>query len=537
MTAHETDEITDVLRGALRDALADADLPVVEPELSRPRQREHGDWATNVALQLAKRVGQPPRQVAERVVGALPTLDAVAEVTIAGPGFINVRLAQDAFADVVRRVIAQGPAYGRRAAERAEAINVEFISANPTGPLHIGAGRWAAVGDSLASILEAAGHRVTREYYFNDAGEQMERFRTSVQAALDGREPPEDGYKGAYITELAAQLRDAGVEDVGGAAYEQTLERIKETLERFRVHFDVFFGERTLHDSGRIGEVVGRLRQAGHAYDADGAVWLATTTFGDGKDRVLIRTDGRPTYFAADCAYLDEKAARGFDRLIYVLGADHHGYIARLQAAVVALGLEATALEIVIGQLVSFSRRGETVRMSKRSGDVVGVDDLLDEVGVDAARYTFVRTSIDQSLDFDLEQVVRAERDNPVYYVQYSHARIAGILRTAQERGIEAGPVEDAPLHLLTHDEERELLRRVDALPQVVADAAAFRAPHRVARYAEELAEAFHRFYVECQVLSADRELTRARLWLTAAARQCVGNALGLLGVTAPERM
>ena len=539
-----TDETTDVLRGALRDALARADLPAVEPELSRPRQREHGDWATNVALQLAKRVGEPPRQVAQRLVDALGQPPGVAEVAIAGPGFINVRLDQGAVADVVRRVVAEGPGYGRSTPADRESVNVEFVSANPTGPLHLGAGRWAAVGDSLAALLEAAGHDVTREYYFNDAGEQMERFRASVEAAIEGREPPGDGYRGAYIDQLAADLRRAGgvtdvgdVGDVGDAAYGRVLTQIQATLTRFRVRFDVFFGERTLHDSGRVTGMVDRLRDAGHVYDADGATWLATTTFGDDKDRVLVRSDGRPTYFAADCAYLDDKRARGFDRLVYVLGADHHGYIRRLRAAAAALGHPPESVEIVLGQLVSFSRGGQSVRMSKRSGELVGLDDLLDEVGVDAARYTFVRTSIDQTLDFDLAEVVRAERDNPVYYVQYSHARIAGILRNAVERGVEAGAVDDAPLHLLTHGTERELLRQVDSLPGVVRDAAAFRAPHRVARYAEELAEAFHRFYVECQVLSADTELTRARLWLTAAARQCITNALDLLGVTAPERM
>lgn len=529
---------TAALAAAIRTALAEADLPDREPHLERPRQREHGDWATNVAMTLAREVGAPPRELAERIAEALGTPAGVDAVEVAGPGFINFRLAHDAFAATVRAAVAHAGAFGRGESLAGHRVNVEFVSANPTGPLHIGAGRWAAVGDAIASVLEAAGADVTREYYFNDAGEQMRKFGESVAAALRGEVPPEDGYHGAYIGELAEEIRAAGeADDVEEAAYQRMLQRIAATLERFGVEFDVFFGERTLHRPDGIPQVIAQLREAGHAYEADGAVWLRTTAFGDDKDRVLVKADGVPTYFAADCAYLADKLARGYDRAIYLLGADHHGYVKRLEAAEQALAGSRGTVEVIIGQLVDFVRGGEPVQMSKRSGEMVTVDDLLDEVGADAARYTLLRMSIDQPIEFDLAEVVKAERENPVYYVQYSSARIAGILRTAAERGVEPGTVDDAPLRLLTHDTERELIRRIAQYPEVVAAAAAERAPYKVARHAEALAEAFHKFYTECQVVSDDAELTRARYWLVVAARQALVNALDLLGVSAPERM
>jgi arginyl-tRNA synthetase len=527
------------LAGVVRAALASAGLPDRVPAFERPRQREHGDWATNVALTLAKPAARPPREIAQLIIDHLRLPDAVDQVELAGPGFINFHLAQGALELVLREVAVQGSAWGRTTAPEPERVNVEFVSANPTGPLHVGAGRWAAAGDAIANLLSAVGHSVQREYYLNDSGNQLDLFGASVLARMRGEKPPENGYQGAYITELAEELSSAGVADpdVTEAAYQRTLLRIKETMASFGVTFDTWFSERDLHHSGAVEEIVGRLRESGHAYEADGAVWLRTTDFGDDKDRVLLRADGRPTYFAADCAYMASKFGRSFDRCIYLLGADHHGYVRRLQAIAAAEGVPAGKVEIIIGQLVNLYRGGEAVRMSKRTGEMITFDELIDEVGPDAARYTFLRTSLDVNLDFDIAEVVKAERENPVYYVQYSHARIAGIMRTATERGMVAGAIEDADLGLLTHPSEGELIRRISTYPETVAYAAAERAPHKVARYAEELAEAFHKFYTDCQVLSEDVELSRARYWLCVATRQTLINALGLLGVSAPNRM
>lgn len=528
---------------AVREALAAAGLPDAEPTFERPRSPEHGDWSTNVALTLAGRAGAPPRAVAARLTAALGRVEGVDAVEVAGPGFVNFRLTTTWLGDTVRAVLAAGPAFGRQqAVAPGTRVQVEFVSANPTGPLHIGAARWAAVGDALANLFDATGWDASREYYFNDAGEQMERFGASVLAALRGQEPPTDGYRGTYIGELAEELRAQGVDPedpdaVAEAAYQAMLGRIQTTLAAFGVRFDRFFGERTLHASGAITAAIERLRAAGHVYELDGATWLRTSAFGDDKDRVLLRADGRPTYFAADCAYLASKVERGFDVCLYLLGADHHGYVGRLVAIARAMGLEEGRVQVVIGQLVRFVRAGETVKMSKRTGELVTVDDLLDEVGADAARYTFLRTSIDVGFDFDFAAVIREERENPVYYVQYSHARSASIMREAAARGVEPGQADDAPLERLGHPTETELVRRIATWPEVLAYAAEGRAPHRVARFCEELAEAFHRFYTECQVLGDDAELTRARYHLVAATRQTLVNALGILGVGAPDRM
>jgi arginyl-tRNA synthetase len=508
--------------------------------MERPRQREHGDWATNVALTLAKPVGQPPRTIAETIVSYLDLPPDVERAEIAGPGFINFHLAHAALEAVIRAAVTQGSAWGRSGPERpAGRANVEFVSANPTGPLHVGHGRQAALGDAIASMLEATGWHVAREYYFNDAGTQMAKFGASVEAAMRGETPPEDGYYGEYIRELADELTAAGVDDsdVTEAAYQRMLQRIKETLGKLGVSFDVYFGERELHQSGSIDGIVKRLLEAGRAYEREGAVWLRTTELGDDKDRVLIRANGEPTYFAADCAYMANKVERGFDRLIYVLGSDHHGYVGRLRAIAAAEGLAPDRVEVIIHQFVNLLRGGIPVRMSKRAGELVTFDELIDEVGADAARYTFLRFSSDVTIDFDLEEVVRQHRENPVYYVQYSHARISGIMRTATERGVVPATVGDARLGLLTHETEEELIRRIGSYPETVVYAAAIRGPHRIARYAEELAEAFHRFYTECQVVGKDEELTRARYWLCVATRQTLVNALGLLGVSAPDRM
>jgi len=524
---------------AVRKALAAAGLPQTEPSFERPRQREHGDWSTNAALALAKRAGAPPRDVAQKLIDALGPLNGVDRVELAGPGFVNFFLSHGALEQTVRDAVTAGDDWGCAPKEHREgAVDVEFVSANPTGPLHVGHGRQAVIGDALASLLQATGWDVTREYYFNDAGNQMRLLGDSVAAVAADGDPPEDGYHGAYIADLAEELKAAGeLDDIVDAAYARMLAHIKATLGTLGVRFDVYFGERTLHDSGLVAETIARLRASGHVYDADGAVWLRTTTFGDDKNRVLIKSDGVPTYFSADCAYLRSKISRGFSRLVYVLGADHHGYVPRLKAMVAAQGFDPDGLEVVLHQFVNLFRARQPVRMSKRTGELVTLDELLEEVGVDATRYTFLRYSNDVTIDFDLAEVVKAERENPVYYVQYSHARIAGIVRTAHERGVEPGDVTDAPLHLLNHEREDELIRRIATWPETVAFAAQERAPHKVARYAEELAEAFHGFYAECQVVSDDAELTRARYWLCVASRQTLVNALGILGVGAPERM
>ena len=530
------------LATVVRAALASAGLPEVDPAFERPRQREHGDWSTNVALASAKAAGRPPRQVAEAVVAALQLPPDVERVEVAGPGFINFHLSHGALQAVVRTAVTQGPAWGRTPPTGpARRANVEFVSANPTGPLHVGAGRWAAAGDAIAALLDATGYEVSREYYLNDAGNQLELFGRSVLAAARGEAPPEGGYRGAYISELASELVAEGLgidpEAVTERAYRRTLERIQATMAAFRVTFDEWFSERTLHDSGAIDEVVAKLVSSGHAYVHDGATWLRTTTFGDDKDRVLVRGDGRPTYFAADCAYMASKVARGFELCVYLLGADHHGYVKRLMAIAAAEGLQEGTVEVIIGQLVNLFRAGAPVRMSKRTGEMVTFDELIDEVGPDAARYTFLRTSLDVTLDFDIADVVKQERENPVYYIQYSHARIAGVMRTAAERGVEPGLVDDARLDLLVDPAEGELIRRIAVYPETVQRAAEERAPHKVARFAEDLAEGFHKFYEECQVVGDDVELTRSRYWLCVATRQTLVNALGLLGVTAPDRM
>ena len=533
----------DELGEAVRQALAAADLPAREPTFERPRNRDHGDWATNIALALAKAAGRPPREVAQAIVAHLGDVDGVDAVEIAGPGFINFRLTADAFADIVRTVVEAGDGWGRRDLAAGRTANVEFVSANPTGPLHVGHGRWVAAGDAIARLLEATGWGVTREYYLNDAGNQIRTFGLSVQAAMRGTEPPEDGYRGAYVADIAAQLTADGVpaddaDAVTEAAYTAMAGQIRETLERFGITIDVWFSERTLHTSGALRAAVDRLLERGRAYESEGAIWLRTTEFGDDKDRVLIRANGEPTYFAADVAYLADKVRRGYDLAIYLLGADHHGYVGRLHALARAEGVPDGVVEVLIGQLVNLLRDGRPVRMGKRSGDFVTLDELVEEVGADAARYTFLRSSLDVPMDFDIAKVVTADRDNPVHYINYSYARIAGIRRTAEQQGVDPGAVADADLALLTHDREKELIAKIGAFPEVVADAAADRLPHRVARYAEDLAEVFHRFYEACRVVDPDEPaLTAARFWLCEASRITFANALGLLGVTPRARM
>jgi arginyl-tRNA synthetase len=524
-----------------------------EVELSVPKVKAHGDFATNVALALAGRAGRAPREVAEVVLGHLPPAPFVERVEVAGPGFLNFFVTDEWLHDFLREAARLGPAYGR-GDPLGRSVQVEFVSANPTGPLHVGHARNAVIGDAIAAVMDAAGWRVEREYYFNDAGRQMDLFGASVETRYLQRfgrdaELPDEGYHGAYIgdvaEDLAATFGDAFVDLPEAERHDRILHegatrilaQIKATLERFGVRFDRFLHERELHDSGEIAQAVDRLRERGHVYDADGAVWFRATAFGDDKDRVLIRANGAPTYFAADCAYLVDKFGRGFDHLIYVWGADHHGDIVRVRGAADAMGYEPGAVEIVLYQFVTLYRSGELVRMSKRAGDIVTLDELLDEVGVDATRFTLLSRSNDSPIDFDIELVKRQTMDNPVYYVQYGHARVASILRHAAERGVALRPVDDADLSLLSTEAEIDLLKSVADVPGRIREAAELRAPHRLTYFARELAERFHRFYTECRVVTEDEALTQARLWLATGTKQAIANVLGLLGVHAPESM
>ncbi|HET9724193.1 MAG TPA: arginine--tRNA ligase [Actinomycetota bacterium] len=543
--------VEEALRASTGELGLEGEAPPVE--LSTPKKKEHGDFATNVALALAGRVGRPSREVADILVRHLPQATFVERVEIAGPGFVNFFVTDEWLHDALREAVRRGAAYGRgEPLERS--IQVEFVSANPTGPLHIGHARNAVIGDAIAAVMEAAGWSVQREYYFNDAGRQMDLFGASVEARYLQRlgrdaEVPDEGYHGSYIGDVAEDLVAAfgdALADLEPAerharilheGAERMLSGIKGTLERFGVRFDRYLHEKELHASGEVAQAVERLRAGGHAYEADGAVWFRSTAFGDDKDRVLIRANAAPTYFAADCAYVWDKFGRGFDHLIYVWGADHHGDVVRVKGAAEAMGFDPDAVEIILYQFVTLFRGGELVRMSKRAGDIVMLDELLDEVGVDATRFTLLSRSSDSPIDFDIELVKRQTMDNPVFYVQYGHARIASILRHAAERGVPLRPVEDADLALLSTEAEVELLKAVAEVPARVAEASELRAPHRLTYFSQELASRFHRFYTECRVVTEDQDLTQARLWLCTGARLAIANVLGLLGVSAPEAM
>ena len=523
-----------------------------EVVIERPKNRDHGDYATPVALTLAKSAGRPPREIADLVATRLAAVDGISEAEVAGPGFINVRLAADAQGVVARQVVEAGPGYGHGSFLAGRRFNVEFISANPTGPLHLGHTRWAAVGDALARVLAAAGAEVSTEFYVNDRGVQMDRFGASVMAVAQGRPVPEDGYHGAYITDLAARVL-AEHPDFGGlpegeqlvafreAAYALQLAQQQQVLELFRTHFDTWSSERSLHDSGAVERGMARLREQGHVFELDGATWLRTTDFGDDKDRVLIKADGEMTYFASDTAYYVDKRTRGFDTAIYLLGADHHGYVNRLRAVAACAGDDMdVSVEVLIGQLVKMMQNGEEVKLSKRAGTLITLEELVEEVGVDAARYSLIRYPVDSPLTLDLDLLVQRTNDNPVFYVQYAHARVSSVLRNAADLGIDWQSAGYDPA-LLAHEREGELLRALAEFPAVVASAAELREPHRVPRYLESLATAYHRFYDACRVLPRGDEPTEpihlARLWLCAATRQVLANGLALCGVTAPDRM
>lgn len=517
--------------------------------VERPRNPEHGDYASNVALQLAKKVGANPRELAGWIAEALTKADGIASAEVAGPGFINLRLETSAQAKIVNAIIDAGSGFGHSELMAAHKVNLEFVSANPTGPIHIGGTRWAAVGDALGRLLSTQGADVVREYYFNDHGAQIDRFANSLIAAAKGESTPDDGYAGTYINDIAARvlqkapdalsLPDAQMhETFREIGVDLMFSHIKESLHEFGTDFDVYTHEDSMHSTGRVDQAVARLRETGNIYEKDGATWLRSSSFGDDKDRVVIKSDGKPAYIAGDLAYYLDKRERGFDLCIYMLGADHHGYIARLKAAAAAFGEDPATVEVLIGQMVNLVRDGQPVRMSKRAGTVITLDDLVEAIGVDAARYSLIRSSVDTPIDIDLALWSSASNENPVYYVQYAHARLSALARNAAELGL----IPDTDhLELLSHEKEGVLLRTLGDFPRMLKTAAALREPHRVCRYLEDLAGDYHRFYDSCRVLpQGDEEPTQlhtARLALCQATRQVIANGLGILGVTAPERM
>ena len=549
-------ELSDAVRAAVQAAIDAGELAVLVPpevRVERSKNRDHGDYATNVALQLAKPAGRPPREVAALVAGRLRTTAGIAEVDVAGPGFLNLTLDSAAQGTLARSVVEAAQAYGRSDALAGQRINLEFISANPTGPLHLGHTRWAAVGDALARVLSAAGAEVAREFYVNDRGVQLDRFGASILALAEGRPVPEEGYQGEYVGALAKEIvnTDPGLLDLPAderlvafreAGYQLQLAQQQRVLADFDVHFEVWRSERALYASGAVERAFARLREEGHIYEAAGAVWLRTTDFGDDKDRVLVKSDGELAYLAADTAYYIDKRTRGFDVCIYLLGADHHGYVGRLAAIAAAAGDDpAEHIQVLIGQMVKIVKAGLEVKLSKRAGDLVTLEEFVAMAGVDAVRYSLTRYPVDSPLTLDIDVITRRTSDNPVFYVQYAHARLCSLLRNAIDLGIERGAGEDFHPELLTDEREGDLLASLAEFPRIVANAAALREPHRIARHLEELAGTYHRFYDACRVLPQGEEeateLTRARLWLCEATRIVLANGLHLLGVSAPERM
>jgi arginyl-tRNA synthetase len=543
------DQLAGQIHGLVLAAIKAGTITGTAPDaivLDRPKNRDHGDYATSIALQLAKAAGKNPREVATLLQAAIASLPGVAKVDIAGPGFINITLNRANQAELVRTILEAGTSYGQGKSLAGVAINLEFISANPTGPLHLGHTRWAAVGDALGRVLSAAGATVVQEFYINDRGRQMELFGESVQAAAQGKAIPEDGYQGDYIKDLAVEVvaQNPGIsssEDFREAAYKLQLAQQQGVLKTFNTHFDIWFSERSLHESGAVDHGMQKLREQGHVFESEGAVWLRTTDFGDDKDRVLLKENGELTYFASDTAYYINKRERGSDICIYMLGADHHGYINRLRAVAACAGDNPDYnIDILIGQLVKIMEGGEEVKLSKRAGTIITLEELVEKVGVDAARYTLIRYPVDTPMVMDIDILRRNTNENPVYYVQYAHARIAAVLRNVAELSIPTGLANFDPTQL-SHDRENELLGSLAEFPRIVASAAELREPHRVARYLEELAGVYHGFYADCRVLplgdEAPSAIHSARANLCAATMQVLANGLGLLGVSAPERM
>jgi len=545
-----------ILAVAAEKGLSDADaitaLTAGDVVLERPKNRDHGDWASSISLKLAKPLGLNPRELAQAIADGLLAVDGIAEVEVAGPGFINVRLDAASAGVLAQTIVEAGSAYGTSLNYRGINMNLEFVSANPTGPIHMGGTRWAAVGDSLARILKSQGAEVTREYYFNDHGAQIDRFARSLVAAYLGQPTPEDGYGGGYISDIATRVAAAYAHDLTALPAEEMQEvfrsmgvelmfgEIREQLHDFGVDFDVYFHEDSLYETRAVDRAVERLRELGKIFEKDGAIWLRTTDYGDDKDRVVIKSDGQAAYIAGDLAYYLNKRERGFDQNIIMLGADHHGYVARMMAMCAAFGDEPNVnLQILIGQMVNLLRDGQPMRMSKRAGTIVTLEDLVEAVGVDAGRYALVRSSGDSQLDIDLDLLARHTNDNPVYYVQYAHARTCSVSRNAATAGVtrEGG---FAP-ELLDHETESVLLGALQEFPRIVSQAAELREPHRVARYIEEIAGHYHRWYDKCRVLPLGDEPVTAlqctRLWLNDATSQVILNGLTMLGVSAPERM
>jgi arginyl-tRNA synthetase len=543
------DELSAQILELVVAAISRGEITATAPDsitLDRPKNRDHGDYATSIALQLAKSAGKQPREVAEILQGAISKLPGVSSVDIAGPGFINITLNRSNQAELVRTILSAGKSYGSGSSLNGVAINLEFISANPTGPLHLGHTRWAAVGDALGRVLSASGAKVSREFYINDRGRQMDLFGQSVRAAATGQAIPEDGYQGEYIKDLAVQVlaKDSTIstsEDFREAAYRIQLDEQKSVLDTFKTHFDTWFSERSLHDSGAVEHGLAKLREQGHVFENEGAIWLRTTDFADDKDRVLVKENGELTYFASDTAYYINKRERGSDICIYMLGADHHGYVNRLRAVAACAGDNPDYnIEILIGQLVKIMEGGEEVKLSKRAGTIITLAELVEKVGVDAARYTLIRYPVDTPMVMDIDVLRKNTNENPVYYVQYAHARIAAVLRNVAELKI-AYTLENFDPAQLTHDRENELLGALAEYPRIVASAAELREPHRIARYLEELAGVYHGFYADCRVLPMGDEpaapIHSARANLCAATMQVISNGLDLLGVSAPERM
>ena len=554
MSSH-SDLLAAQIQAAISHAIERGDLIGTVPAnipLERPKNRYHGDYASSIALQLSKPAGKNPREVAELLKKDLEKLPEVSSVVIAGPGFINIKLNRASQADLVRTILNAKESYGKGTALTGVKINLEFISANPTGPIHLGHTRWAAVGDALGRVLSAAGAEVTREFYINDRGNQMDLFGKSVQAAALGLPIPEDGYQGEYIADIAGVVLAENPEitklesetrliAIREAAYKWQLKDQQRVLDTFNTHFDVWFSERSLHDGGSVEHGLDKLRAQGHVFELDGATWLRTTDFGDDKDRPLVKANGDLTYFSSDTAYYINKRERGFDICIYMLGADHHGYIHRLKAIAACAGDNPDYnIDVLIGQLVKIMENGEEVKLSKRAGTIITLEELVEKVGVDAARYTLIRYPVDTPMVMDLDILKRNTNENPVYYVQYAHARIAAVLRNAAELNIASGLDNFDPAQL-SHDRENELLGSLAEFPRIVASAAELREPHRIARYLEELAGVYHGFYADCRVLPMGDEpataLHSARLNLCAATLQVLKNCLLLLGVSAPERM
>ena len=558
LAPHES--LAAAISAAIQGAIAQGELPaelssspaITNIVLDRPKNRDHGDYATSIALALAKPSGKSPRDVAEIVQRGLQGNSEIAKIEIAGPGFINITLAKASQGAVVNAILNERERFGRVTILSGRKINLEFISANPTGPLHLGHTRWAAVGDALASVLAAGGAEVTREFYINDRGTQMELFGASLRAAARGEARPEEGYQGDYINDLAKLIvaqhpeyleldEAAGVPAFREAGYALQLQQQKDVLDNFGTHFDIWFSERSLHSGDALSTALNTLKSQGHVYESEGAIWLRTTDFGDDKDRVLVKSGGELTYFSSDTAYYLDKRRRGFDICIYMLGADHHGYVGRLKATAACAGDDPEFnIHVLIGQLVKIMEGGQELKLSKRAGTIITLEELVEKVGVDAARYTLIRYPVDTPMVLDIDLLKKRTNDNPVFYVQYAHARISAVLRNADELGLKYGAAHYKP-ELLTHERERELLGGLAEYPRVVASAAELRQPHRIARYIEELATLYHGFYNDCRVLpmgdepASDIHSTRATL--CAATRQVIHNGLSLLGVSAPERM